>query len=297
VSRLDLAAFKPARLEDAGTILSFLDKTDLRFCDYSFVNQVIWGEIYELTWQIAAERFWIYSKKLRRLPVPLGRPITAVELHRIAADLARQGVQVKFGFADQRFLEQNPDIASLFEIVPEPQNADYIYSTQKLIELKGNKLAKKKNLISQFYRLYDGAVVLPLDTADADDCIRLAKEWCRIKTCDQEGYEHEKSALARALHLFEPLHLEGLKLVLKNKLIAFSIVSPLNRDTADVHFEKSDPTVKGAAQVINQETARSLAGRFSWINREQDLGIDGLRQAKRSYVPDEILMPYKLVPK
>jgi len=90
---------------------------------------------------------------------------------------------------------------------------------------------------------------------------------------------------------------EGGILQINGRLIAFSIFSRLNRETADVHFEKSDTTVKGAAQVINQETARSLAGRFSWINREQDLGIDGLRQAKRSYMPDQILMPYTLVPR
>ena len=77
-------------------------------------------------------------------------------------------------------------------------------------------------------------------------------------------------------------------------MFAFSIYSPLNGNMADVHFEKFDPEVKGIGQVINWETARALAGTTKYINREQDLGIEGLRQAKRSYTPEYILNAYFL---
>ncbi|MCX6349564.1 MAG: phosphatidylglycerol lysyltransferase domain-containing protein, partial [Candidatus Aureabacteria bacterium] len=105
----------------------------------------------------------------------------------------------------------------------------------------------------------------------------------------------EREAIARAFRYFRELNLEGTVLLAGEKLLAFAIHDRLNRTTAVVHFEKSDPKVKGAAQAINRETARRLRGRYELINREQDMGIAGLRQAKRSYDPETIVTPYMLI--
>lgn len=103
-----------------------------------------------------------------------------------------------------------------------------------------------------------------------------------------------QDALARRLAAFGPLELEGVKITLGPESIAFSLFSALNSQMADIHFKKADPAVKGASQMINWETATRLADRFKYLNREQDLGIPGLRQAKRSYDPECLLLPYHL---
>jgi hypothetical protein len=102
----------------------------------------------------------------------------------------------------------------------------------------------------------------------------------------------ELSAMEKAFDHFEDLGLEGLALMADRQMVAFSIFSPLNHDTWNVQFEKSDFDYKGAAQVINHQTALYLKDRCRYINREQDLGIKGLRQAKMSYEPETLFIPH-----
>jgi hypothetical protein len=173
-------------------------------------------------------------------------------------------------------------------------NGDYIYSTQKLVDLQGNKLHKKRNLVNQFLALYPDYACLPLQASDLDDCLVLSEKWRRMRTCLELDFTHETSALKKALGNFSELELQGLKISHGGALFAFSIFSRLSSNMADVHFEKFDPLVKGASQVINWETAKFLAEKYKYINREQDLGIEGLRQAKKSYEPEYIVSAYFL---
>ena len=100
--------------------------------------------------------------------------------------------------------------------------------------------------------------------------------------------------MKRALDAFDALGLEGLVLFANGRLAGFSVFDRLNQNTADVHFEKYDPLIKGSAQAINWETARLLQGRYEYINREQDVGIEGLRKSKRSYCPAFTVKTYLL---
>jgi hypothetical protein len=96
----------------------------------------------------------------------------------------------------------------------------------------------------------------------------------------------EIKAIENALEMWNQLPIEGIIICLDHKIAAYSIFSPQTADMATVHFEKFDPDKKGSAQIINWETARYLQDRYKWINREQDIGLEGLRQAKLSYAPD-----------
>jgi hypothetical protein len=96
----------------------------------------------------------------------------------------------------------------------------------------------------------------------------------------------EIKAIGNTLENWNNLPVEGIIICLNNRIVAYSIFSPQTEDMVTVHFEKFDPDKKGSAQVITWETARYLQGRFKWMNREQDIGLEGLRQAKLSYVPD-----------
>ena len=98
----------------------------------------------------------------------------------------------------------------------------------------------------------------------------------RLRTCQELDFDHETSALKRGLCTISGIwNCRAWKISYGGELFAFSVFSQLNSDMADVHFEKFDPEIKGIGQVINWETAKSIAAKYKYINREQDLGIEG----------------------
>ena len=191
--------------------------------------------------------------------------------------------------ATEKYITENPEIENLFQVEENDELFDYLHRTDRLVELKGAKLAKKKNLVSQFMRA-NPSYQRRLITSDIyEDCFKFAEKWCEIKTCEHIGITHEKSAIRRAFNHFKDIGLEGIAIFANGSMIAFSVFSRQNPNTYIVHFEKADRNIKGAAQIINWETAKYLSDKCTFINREQDLAIPGLRQAKSSYDPDFLI--------
>jgi hypothetical protein len=192
------------------------------------------------------------------------------------------------------YIQRHPELEICFRIAAQPDASDYIYAVEKLAALKGRKLQKKKNLMAQFKRNNPDYRVVPITGEVKTACWKLAQDLLARNLQISRSIREEHTALGRALAEFAKIGFGGLALLVAEKPVAFSIFSPLNRDMYDIHFEKADPDYKGAAQVINHATAAHLAPLCRFLNREQDLGIPGLRQAKRSYDPTRIEVPYKL---
>ncbi len=289
-----LADFAPVALADKEIIMPLLLAEDLCFCEYSFANLYMWGDIYGTRWLQQEGRLWLYNGHDDLMLMPVGRPLAMKELIAVSDGLRLAGKSGNIVLVDADFVQQNPGLKEFFGIEQDMANGDYIYQSRKLVDLQGNKLRKKRNHINQFLDLYPGHASRPLRASDLGPCLELAEKWCRLRTCDALEFDHETSALKRALLHFDELELQGTGIEVGGKLAAFAIFSQLNSNMADVHFEKFDPEVKGIGQVINWETAKSLVGKYKYINREQDLGIEGLRQAKRSYDPEYILSAFFL---
>lgn len=292
----DPARFQPVRLEHRDELTRFLASHDVVFCEYNFATLFMWGEQYRIAWLIHENRLWIRSLRDNVTLMPVGEPVPAAELHGLCRQWRQAGGCSTIALADDEYLADNPGIESLFRVEPDPANCDYVYLTQKLAELRGNKLSRKRNLVSQFRAAFPDAEITPLTPDDSARCLELAEKWCIMRDCIQLGFDPEESALKRGLQHFAAIGLAGLKLMVGQRLLAFSIWSQLNGDTADIHFEKFDPEVKGAAQAINQEVARHLSASCTHLNREQDLGLEGLRRAKLSYYPEYIVRAYTLTP-
>jgi hypothetical protein len=291
---LNLAEFAPVTLADRDVIQPLLLAEDPCFCEYSFANLFMWGEIYATRWRLQEGRLWIYNGHDDLMLMPLGRELDLDGLLAASDALRRQGKSGDFVLVDPGFVNAHPGLERHFRVELDPDNGDYIYSTLKLAELRGNKLHGKRNQVRQYLDLFPGHSCLRLQGEDLDACFALAEKWCRLRTCEELDFDHETSALKRAMLHFDELGLEGVKVVHGGALQGFAVYSRLNANMADVHFEKFDPEVKGAGQVINWETARVLAPTYKYVNREQDLGIEGLRQAKRSYAPEYVLNAYFL---
>ncbi len=292
--KVNMEKFSPVTLADKKIIRPLLLANDVFFCDYNFANLFMWGDIFKTRWLFHDERLWIYNGFDDLMLMPLGKALTLPELVTVSDMLRRDGKSGNFVLVDQDFVKDNTDLAHYFEVEIDLDNGDYIYSSQKLVDLTGNKLHKKRNLINQFLALYPDYACQPLKACDLAACLELSEKWCRQRTCQELEFSHETSALKRALNNFSELELQGLKISHGGAMFAFAVFSQLSSNMADVHFEKFDPEIKGISQVINWETAKSLSAKYKYINREQDLGIEGLRQAKKSYSPDYIVSAYFL---
>ena len=228
--------------------------------------------------------------------ISCGEPPSAGDLHTVSEGMKQAGFSGVIAHTPLEFT-RIPGLEEFYRIEPmDDGNDEYIYKTETLAGLHGSKLSKKRNLISQFKRLYPGYEIREITAADCGLIRELNAEWFRHHA-DTQSIENEQKAIAAALSRYDELGLHGIILLTDGRIQALAVFSPINRNSWTVHFEKACPECKGAAQVINQETALRLLEKCEYINREQDLGIPGLRQAKQSYMPDRMLKDCLLIPK
>lgn len=281
-------------LADRQMVQIYIDKYNPESCEYNFANLFCWQEAYHYSWRLYKGRLMIYDGLSQCAFMPLGEPLEPEELAELAQDLVRMGLEPDVGLVTKAYLDAFPQVEKYFDVEEERDYAEYLYSVDSLFELKGTKLHKKRNLISQFKRNHPDFTVETLGAKNICEAWDFSGELLFKRGTPSQTLESEYMAMEKAFHYFGDLGLEGLALRVDGRMIAFSIFSRLNRATYNVQFEKSDFAYKGAAQVINQETAGYLRGRCEYINREQDLGIKGLRQAKMSYEPARLVTPYTL---
>ena len=281
-------------LSDRQMVQIYIEKYAPMSCEYNFANLFCWQEAYQYSWRLYKGRLVIYDGVNQCAFMPLGESLPPDELAGMCRELLLTGLEPCIGLVPDSYLNQYPGCDHYFSVTPERDYAEYIYSVDSLCQLNSTKLHKKKNLISQFERLYPAYEIKVLSKKNQD----AARAFSRDLLDGQEEVSHtleaEFMAMEKAFDNFADLGLEGLALMVDDRMAAFSIFSPLNPSTYNVQFEKSDFYFKGAAQVINQQTALFLQDKCQYINREQDLGIKGLRQAKMSYEPEKLLVPHTL---
>jgi hypothetical protein len=179
-------------------------------------------------------------------------------------------------------------------IEPDRDNFDYVYLRQDLADLAGRKYHKKRNHIKQAlaqndleYREISGNLI--------DHCRDFLGHWCDTKQCGHvPGLCREFQAVSETLDNFDSLGVFGGAILAQGKVRGFTVGEELIPGTAVVHFEKVDASIRGLAQVISQWFCRESLSEFEFVNREQDLGIPGLRQAKESYYPHHMVEKYRV---
>lgn len=298
INKLELSKFKNIEADDIDTIKKHLNKFQYETCDYNIVNLFSWGHFLNVKWAFFKDRIVFFNFTSGFMLFPLGETMSAQEITHLSNIIRNNGFSGDFVSVPEIYLDENKDIIDHFCPVYDDGNSDYLYKTEDLAMLGGKKLQKKKNLISQFKRSYSPYKTLKFTEDHIDMCLDLAVKWCRDLNdiCDEER-KLELNVLERAVRNHRILGLEGILLFVNDKLAAFAFYSGLKPDTADIHFEKYDPEFKGAGQIINQETAIYLKDRYAFLNREQDMGKEGLRKAKLSYTPEKIICTYRLLRK
>ncbi|MBI9092149.1 MAG: DUF2156 domain-containing protein [Desulfobacterium sp.] len=283
-----LPPFKPIELTDKALITDFNHRFTPVSCEYSFANLFCWRNIYRLSWTLHQDRLLIHDGVEGYTLMPLGPTPTPSELSQLSCALIKAGKPGNLSLVPLDYAARHPELSHHYTLTEDRDFADYLYHTEALVELKGKKLHKKRNLVSQFHRNYPNARVAPMTSQVRPLCLDFAKRLYQENGTPSQTNIEEHQALKEAFRHFDPLDLEGIAILVDEAVVAFAVFSPLNTSTHDIHFEKSDHGFKGVSQAINQETAKHLTGRCTLVNREQDLGIPGLRKAKLSYVPAQL---------
>ncbi len=230
------------------------------------------------------------NSRLEGYAFPIGTGDVAGALRRIQQDAAAGGRPYRFCLLTT---EQCDVLRKLypgyFTFSADRGDADYIYRREDLAELPGTAYHGKRNHIAQFIRLYPDWTTRSLCTENASDVLRIARAWYDGETEVSEAMRYEIDAIERAVSMAETLQLTGLILYIDSMPVAMAIGSMISSSVADVHYEKCIPDFRRAYSLINREFARALPHSCTFINREEDLNLPGLRQAKLSYHPTLIL--------
>lgn len=232
---------------------------------------------------------------------PAGRGDVKEALRQIIADAQARGGRFRLrGLTEQTRNELKALYPGRFEFSAYRDSYDYIYTVEELAELHGKKLQAKRNHCNRFEAAYPQWHTAPITPDTLAQCREMAAVWYDMHEPDsspaeQEQLRFEKQALELAFTHFSQLQLDGLMLFGDERLLAFSMGSRMNREYYDVIFEKAFPDVNGAYAMINREFSRMVAQAYpdvKYLNREDDMGAEGLRRAKLSYQPTMLLEKY-----
>ena len=288
---------KPISINDFDLIYSYLKKDPAENCDYNVCNILSWGLIYNLHYSIYKDIIIFFNPAYNYLLIPCIDNITESELHEIFIVFKERYPDVQITPISNNHLKSLPDIKKYFNMINDTDWNDYVYLSENLVNLSGKKLAKKKNLISQFLRLYPDHKSIKISNDDCDELISFNSKWQVSHDVDDEYLKVEIEAIKIILKNWEIFPCNGLKLYADGKLCAYAVWSPQTSNMATVHFEKCDPNIKGSGQMINYLIAKDIELNYTFINREQDMGREGIRHAKRSYQPLRMVEFYKLTAK
>jgi len=182
----------------------------------------------------------------------------------------------------------------IFEVTSDRAASDYVYLASDLINLPGRKYDGKRNQIKQFLSNYSHELV-GINKQNLAEVEAVQAEWCRTRQCEPGSVlADEKVAIEQMLGNFSELEISGAMLKVNGKAAAYTLAGILNSKTAVIYIEKGLPGYKGIYQAINQMYAEKYLSKYEFINREQDVGDDGLRHAKMSYHPHHLVHKYSV---
>ena len=287
--------FQRLNLSDKARYDEILMNCGHRGCEYTFVNLFLWGR------QKAAfqnGRLLVQSQFDRKCvyPFPVGQGDLKTALDAIIADARERGIPC---YLTSLKPEECEIVESLypasFSFHSARDNYDYVYDINALADLKGRKYQKKRNHLNGFRKANPDISFLPIEEADKEELTAMLEQWYarRTETNPDMDFHLEQVAIGRALRFREELGMEGLVLLVEGRISAFTLGSRMNEDTFDIHFEKA--LDEAAYPAINQAFAAHLREKYpevKWLDREDDMGLEGLRKAKLSYNPDMMVEKY-----
>lgn len=276
-------------LSDKETVQKIFDKDNTDCCEYCFGNLFMWSDVYEN--KINTDNGIFISKTFKDsfycYPRGGGDKKAVIE------SIIEKDKNAQFyGLTEKDKDELLTLFPDKFECFEDRDAFEYIYRTEDLAYLRGKKYHSKKNHASYFEKNFDWHYE-EITPENIDRCIIMNDQWERLnEKKEPTEIENEHEAIGKAFKSFFELGLYGGILFIENEAVAFTFGERLNSNTFCTHVEKAYADFRGAYQIINRELAASLLGKYEFINREEDTGSEGLRNAKLSYHPVKLLTKY-----
>lgn len=294
--RVDIIELKPFRIADREHINSYFKEHHYEQCDCSFDTLFLWQDVYHTVWAEENDVLFIRAGRGDQaffMPPFAGDHATFLEGLKIVEehlrDLGRPFLlKAASPWVVDRMKELCPGCYSYQE---DRDNWEYVYKTSDLIQLPGKKFRMKKNHLNGFLRTYGDYQYEPVSRDNLPECIAAAKEWF-VRHQDTDSIENEQVAMNVMFENWDALGLKGGVIRIYGKIEAFTVGSLLNPRVAHIHFEKANPDIRGLYQAINRDFLLHEFSDTEFVNREEDLGLPGLRQAKMEYKPDHFAEKY-----
>lgn len=289
---MDIIKFVAPDISHKNEMEYILKSSNYMGCDVAFGTMFMWHNAYNIN---IYEKDNFILRRYGREKFTFGFPIGNGDLKDIILCIDRYcktiGINLVFtGLTEVQCMLLDEVLPNAFKFTENRDSSDYIYLRSNLAELKGTRYHNKRNHISKFMRLYkDRYKVEEITPDNIFHALEVDRLWRLEKGV---GNDEEKLAIELAVNNFWELDLKGIILYVDNKPIAMTIGEEICRSCFNTHFEKALSTYSGAFTFINNIFAKDYLSKYEYINREEDLGIEGLRKAKLSYNPDILLRKF-----
>lgn len=289
--------FKPLQLRDRSFINNILWQYQPETSELTFTNLFIWRYRYHYKWSILDDWLLLISEnkkgELSSLE-PIGPPSRIDPVYTILKWLNKQSISgSQIERADNRLVNELMN-SSLFSIDSIRDHYDYVYATNDLINLGGRAFHSKRNHLTRFFKK-NQVDYLTIKESIIYDCLELSCRWCSEHQCIKDpSLCYEKVAIEEALVNLHELNLPGAAISINGRVEAFTLGEMLNDKTAVIHVEKASSQFHGIYTAINQMFCEKELKHSSFVNREQDLGDEGLRKAKLSYHPVRLVEKFRV---
>ena len=292
---LTIDDFRPVTLEDRTVFFNHYSKYPQAHSDNTFTNMVCWNHYANYRYALINGSILLSSTidGVIRFRAPIGPR---------DPELLREVIRLAFALGDKEpvvLIDQPtslwiPSLCPKVNIIPDRNHFEYVYRARDLADLSGGSYLNIRRQLNRF-RKNCAYAVEPITAENTDEVKCFLVKWCEWKGCEDDPVlAHEKEAIFYAVDHFVELGISGLIIRVDRNIGAMSLFEPLNTDTALVHFEKGLPDCEGIYKAVNAETADLISKDFTYINRESDLGVPGLREAKMRYHPDHMVEAYSI---
>ena len=282
-----LPPFKPIALADKPFFDDFLRRFPPSTSEFTFTNFFCWRGRSKAEFAVIDNHLLVRIQKggSRIYYQPIGENPA-----KIIRTLIATHPDMIFEWVDEMIAQQ---LSAEFFAEHQRDMDDYVYNLSDMRAFAGRKYAAKRNFIKRCEEL--SPLVSPLDHTHIDALRALQAEWYQMRNCaGEEPLQAENDAIGEALAHFTALGLSGVIVEIDGRIAGFAIGEPLNNDTVVEHFEKGRGDVVGIYPYVLRAFARAIPDSVRYFNREQDLGLEGLRKAKENYYPAKMMMTFRI---
>ncbi len=296
-----MTEFKELQLSDKNLFNEFLKGYNFATYEYAFSTLFIWRSMCKVYHSIINDALIVKkvdNERGQAFMAPIGYDQRDLKV------IMDQLIKLKSESSDMKYLlrdVEEPFLAELISLygdkvkyIEDEGNFDYIYNAEELISLSGKKFHSKKNHFNSFITSYSYCIKDLKEPGVGEACINFSKKWLDDKTGKTDELWHELQAIENLINYCTELNIEGMAVYVEDKIVGFTLGQKLNDDMVIIHIEKGDNDFRGVYAFLNRVFLDKYFHDIKYVNRQEDVGLKGLRKAKMSYHPVKFEKKYNV---